>query len=127
MSAGQSPVKPVLGPSERILTLPLYTLATVLHSRNEKLRQGVHIIDLRVGNPDLRPPQGAIDPLKAALDDPRVQDHRDPSFNGRPAFRAAVALDGGAAWSASSHLVHEMLSGCHADSRSSGAISGYRP
>ena len=91
MSASQSPVKPVLGPSERMLGLPPYTLATVLQARDEKVRQGVDVIDLGVGNPDLRPPQQAIDALKAALDDPRVQNHRYPSFNGLPEFRGAVA------------------------------------
>lgn len=91
MSASQSPVKPVFGPSERILNLPPYTLATVLQARDEKVRQGVDVIDLGVGNPDLRPPQLTIDALKAALDDPKIQNHRYPSFNGLPEFRAAIA------------------------------------
>jgi len=43
MSASQSPVKPALGPSERILNLPPYTLATVLQARDEKVRQGVDV------------------------------------------------------------------------------------
>ena len=91
MSTGQSPVKPVLGPSERIQNLPPYALATVLQARDEKLRQGVDVIDLGVGNPDLRPPRPVIEALKAALDDPAVQNHRYPSFNGLPEFRGAVA------------------------------------
>jgi LL-diaminopimelate aminotransferase len=91
MSASQSPVKPLFGPSERLLNLPPYTLATVLQARDEKVRQGVDVIDLGVGNPDLRPPQRALDALKAALDDPTVQNHRYPSFNGLPEFRAAIA------------------------------------
>jgi LL-diaminopimelate aminotransferase len=91
MSASQSPVKPVLGPSDRMLSLPPYALATVLQARDEKVRQGVDVIDLGVGNPDLRPPQRALDALKAALDDPNVQNHRYPSFNGLPEFRGAVA------------------------------------
>lgn len=90
MSASQSPVKPVLGPSDRMLGLPPYALATVLQARDEKVRQGVDVIDLGVGNPDMRPPQRAIDALKTALDDPRVQNHRYPSFNGLPEFRGAV-------------------------------------
>ena len=91
MSTSQSPVKPALGPSDRILGLPPYTLATVLQARDDKVRQGVDVIDLGVGNPDLRPPRHAIDALTAALDDPRVQNHRYPSFNGLPEFRGAVA------------------------------------
>jgi LL-diaminopimelate aminotransferase len=62
----------------------------VLQARDEKIRQGVDVIDLGVGNPDMRPPREAIETLKAALDDPRVQNHRYPSFNGLPEFRAAI-------------------------------------
>jgi LL-diaminopimelate aminotransferase len=91
MSTSQSPVKPTLEPSERFRNLPTYALAKVLQDRDEKLRQGADVIDLGVGNPDLRPPQVAIDALKAALDDPAVQNHRYPSFAGLPEFRAAIA------------------------------------
>src|SRR2546425_7320454 len=65
-------------------------MATVLQAREEKLRQGVDVIDLGVGNPDMRPPRVAIETLKAALDDPEVQNHRYPSFNGLPELRAAI-------------------------------------
>src|SRR5687768_10190106 len=88
MSASQSTVKPVLGPSERMRGLPPYALATVLQARDEKRRQGVDVIDLGVGNPDLRPPRVAIETLTSALDDPNVQNHRYPTFNGLPEFRA---------------------------------------
>src|SRR5437867_3984099 len=91
MSSSQSPVKPVLAPSERLQNVPPYALARVFQDRDEKIRQGADVIDLGVGNPDLRPPQLAIDALKAALDDPQVQNHRYPSFSGLPEFRAAVA------------------------------------
>jgi LL-diaminopimelate aminotransferase len=91
MSSSQSPVKPRLAASERLLNVPPYTLAKVFQSRDEKLRQGVDVIDLGIGNPDIRPPQIALDALQAALVDPKVQNHRYPSFNGLPEFRAAVA------------------------------------
>src|SRR5690242_825424 len=91
MSSSQSPVKPVLAPSDRLNNVPPYTLAKVFQDRDEKIRQGVDVIDLGVGNPDMRPPQNAIDALKAALDDPNVQNHRYPSFNGLPEFRAGIA------------------------------------
>jgi LL-diaminopimelate aminotransferase len=84
-------VKAVFSPSDRLRDLPPYALAQVFASRDEKLRQGVDVIDLGVGNPDIRPPRHAIETLKAALDDPDVQNHRYPSFNGLPEFRAAVA------------------------------------
>jgi LL-diaminopimelate aminotransferase len=91
MSTSQSPVKPGLEPAERFKTLPTYTLARVLQDRDEKLRQGLDIIDLGVGNPDMRPPSVATEALKLALDDPAVQNHRYPSFNGLPEMRAAIA------------------------------------
>jgi len=91
MSSSQSPVKPALEPADRFKSLPVYTLARVLQDRDERIRQGADVIDLGVGNPDMRPPQLAIDTLKAALEDPKVQNHRYPSFNGLPEFRAAIA------------------------------------
>src|SRR5438552_4474311 len=90
MSSSQSPVKPTLEPALRFRNLPTYALAKVLQDRDEKLRRGADVIDLGVGNPDLRPPQLAIDALKAALDDPEIQNHRYPSFAGLPEFRAGI-------------------------------------
>ena len=91
MSSSQSPVKSMLMPSERLQNVGPYALAKVFQVRDEKIRQGVDVIDLGVGNPDIRPPQIAIDALKAALDDPAIQNHRYPSFNGLPEFRAGIA------------------------------------
>ena len=91
MSSSQSPVKPRLAASERLQNVPPYSLAGLFQSRDEKLRQGVDVIDLGVGNPDIRPPQVALDTLQAALLDPKVQNHRYPSFNGLPEFRGAVS------------------------------------
>jgi LL-diaminopimelate aminotransferase len=39
----------------------------------------------------MRPPDIAIEALKRALDDPAIQNHRYPSFNGLPEFRAGIA------------------------------------
>jgi LL-diaminopimelate aminotransferase len=91
MATTQPAVKQVLPPSHRLSGVPPYTLAQVFQARDEKIRQGIDVIDLGVGNPDIRPPRLAIDALKAALDDPTVQNHRYPSFNGLPEFRAAIA------------------------------------
>jgi LL-diaminopimelate aminotransferase len=91
MSSSQSPVKPRLAASDRLQNVPPYSLAGLFQVRDEKLRQGVDVIDIGVGNPDIRPPQVALDTLQAALLDPKVQNHRYPSFNGLPEFRAAVS------------------------------------
>ncbi|HET7380904.1 MAG TPA: aminotransferase class I/II-fold pyridoxal phosphate-dependent enzyme [Gaiellales bacterium] len=71
--------------------MPTYALAKVSQDRDEKARQGVDVIDLGVGNPDMRPPQRAIEALEAALEDRAVQNHRYPSFDGLPEFRAGIA------------------------------------
>jgi LL-diaminopimelate aminotransferase len=91
MSSIQPGVKQVLAPSDRLENLPPYALAKVFQDRDAKVRQGVDVIDLGVGNPDLRPPQHAIDALKQALDDTTVENHRYPSFAGLPEFRAGIA------------------------------------
>ena len=91
MSSSQSPVKPRLAASDRLLNVPPYALAKLFQDRDSKLRQGVDVLDLGVGNPDIRPPQAALDALQSALLDPQVQNHRYPSFNGLPEFRAAVS------------------------------------
>jgi len=91
MSSTQPSVKSVLSASERVLNLPPYALAKVFQDRDEQLRRGVDVIDLGVGNPDIRPPALAVEALKAALDDPAHQNHRYPTFNGMPEFRGGVA------------------------------------
>jgi len=91
MSSIQPGVKHVIAPSDRLENLPPYALAKVFQDRDARVRQGVDVIDLGVGNPDLRPPQHAIDALKAALDDTTVENHRYPSFAGLPEFRAGIA------------------------------------
>ncbi|HET7224716.1 MAG TPA: aminotransferase class I/II-fold pyridoxal phosphate-dependent enzyme [Candidatus Eisenbacteria bacterium] len=68
-----------------------YALARVFADRDEKIRQGVDVIDVGVGNPDMRPPERAIQALEAALEDTGRQNHRYPSFNGLPEFRAGIA------------------------------------
>lgn len=91
MSSSQSTVKHRLATSERLQNVPPYALAKVFQNRDEKVRQGVDVIDLGVGNPDIRPPGHAIEALEAAVHDEAVQNHRYPSFNGLPEFRAAVS------------------------------------
>lgn len=91
MSSSQSTVKHQLATSQRLQNVPPYALAKVFQNRDEKVRQGVDVIDLGVGNPDIRPPSHAISALEQALHDPQVQNHRYPSFNGLPEFRAGVS------------------------------------
>jgi LL-diaminopimelate aminotransferase len=54
-------------------------------------RRGVDVIDLGVGNPDMRPAPRIVEALEAALDDKGKPNHRYPSFNGLPEFRRSIA------------------------------------
>ena len=81
----------MLRASQRLDNLAPYALAKVFAARDAKLAEGVDVIDLGVGNPDMRPAQHIIDALKAALDDVTKPNHRYPSFNGLPEFRQEIA------------------------------------
>ena len=81
----------MLRASDRLDNVAPYALAKVFANRDAKVAQGVDVIDLGVGNPDMRPAPHIIEALKAALDDPRTQNHRYPSFNGLPELRTAIA------------------------------------
>ena len=91
MSTSQSPVNAALAASERLFNVPPYALAKVFQDRDAQIRAGRDVIDLGVGNPDIRPPALAVDSLVRALNDPDVQNHRYPSFNGLPEFRAGMS------------------------------------
>jgi len=81
----------MLRASDRLNNVAPYALAKVFANRDAKLAQGVDVIDLGVGNPDMRPASGVIDALKAALDDVKKPNHRYPAFTGLPEFRRSIA------------------------------------
>jgi len=81
----------MLRASDRLNNVAPYALAKVFANRDAKLAQGVDVIDLGVGNPDMRPAPGVIDSLKAALDDVKKPNHRYPAFAGLPEFRRSIA------------------------------------
>lgn len=81
----------MLRASDRLNNVAPYALAKVFANRDAKLAQGVDVIDLGVGNPDMRPSPRIVEALKAALDDVKKPNHRYPSFNGLPEFRRSIA------------------------------------
>jgi len=91
MSTPVSTVKPLFSASARLANVKPYALAGVFAAREEQHAQGTDVIDLGVGNPDLRPPDEAIRALEEALRDPAQNDHQYPPFAGLPEFREAVA------------------------------------
>lgn len=78
-----------IGPSELLSSLPPYPFAE-LERRAEMLRSnGVEIIDLSVGDPDLPPPEEVLRALSVAALDPRQ--HRYSSSRGEGFLREAVS------------------------------------
>ncbi len=75
--------------SERIKTLPPYLFAKIDEMKEEVRKQGVDIIDLGVGDPDLPTPEHIIERLKKAAENPA--NHQYPSYVGMLSYREAVA------------------------------------
>jgi LL-diaminopimelate aminotransferase len=83
--------RPMLQAAEKIRNMPPYILAEVFAARDRKLEEGVDVIDVGVGNPDLRPSEKIIRALHDSLDDAARENHRYPSFSGLPEFKEAIA------------------------------------
>ena len=75
--------------AQRIKRLPPYLFAEIERKIKEKKAQGVDLISLSIGDPDLPPPGIVIDALKQEATDPR--NHNYSFSQGEPDFREAVA------------------------------------
>lgn len=75
--------------ARRMDHLPPYLFARIDEMKAGKIRSGVDVIDLGVGDPDLPTPAHIVDALCEAAKDP--SNHHYPSYAGLPAFRSAVA------------------------------------
>ncbi len=74
--------------AERIKRLPPYLFAEMEKIQNEKKAQGVDLISLSIGDPDLPPPQFVVDALK---EEAANQKNHNYSFSqGEPELREAV-------------------------------------
>ena len=73
----------------RITGLPPYVFTIIDGLKVEARRQGVDVIDLGFGNPDLPSPQVAVEKLCEAANNSR--NHRYSSSRGIPKLREAVA------------------------------------
>lgn len=74
--------------AQRLQGLSTYVFAEIGKKAQACKAQGIDVIRLDIGNPDLMPPQEIIDVLEAAVRRPDM--HGYPSFYGAPAFRSAV-------------------------------------
>ncbi|NYT02409.1 MAG: aminotransferase class I/II-fold pyridoxal phosphate-dependent enzyme [Methanosarcinales archaeon] len=75
--------------ADRIKSLPPYLFAAIDKAKNSARKRGVDVIDLGVGDPDLPTPTHIVEALCTAARDPA--NHRYPSYEGKLAFRQAVA------------------------------------
>jgi LL-diaminopimelate aminotransferase len=75
--------------ADRIKNLPPYLFAAIDKAKQEARARGVDVIDLSVGDPDLPTPEHIVRALCEAATDP--SNHQYPSYEGKPAFRKAVA------------------------------------
>ncbi|MBA3827013.1 MAG: aminotransferase class I/II-fold pyridoxal phosphate-dependent enzyme, partial [Ktedonobacterales bacterium] len=75
--------------SERIRSMPPYHFAKTAQLLAQKRAQGIDVIPLTMGDPDLPTPDAVIDRLTAAAHDPA--NHRYPSYYGFPELRQGMA------------------------------------
>ncbi|MFN3946637.1 MAG: LL-diaminopimelate aminotransferase [Aquificaceae bacterium] len=75
--------------AQRIRVLPPYLFAQIDQKKREKLQQGVDLIDLGVGDPDIPTPKPIVEAMQRAVEKP--EHHRYPSYEGMLSFRQAVA------------------------------------
>jgi len=75
--------------SERLKKIPPYLFVELDRLKNEKIKEGIDIIDLGIGDPDIPTPKEIIEVAKKALE--KISYHRYPSNIGSFFFRKACA------------------------------------
>ncbi len=75
--------------SERMKRIPPYLFAEIDAMKRRKIEEGVKVIDLGVGDPDLPTPKHIVEAAKKAVE--KVERQKYPSYEGMLEFREAVA------------------------------------
>jgi LL-diaminopimelate aminotransferase len=75
--------------ARRIDQVPPYLFAELERQISAKRREGIDVISLGIGDPDLPTPDAVVDAAAAALRDPRT--HQYPTNHGTDEFREAAA------------------------------------
>jgi LL-diaminopimelate aminotransferase len=76
--------------ADRVKRLPPYLFAEIEKAMREKKAQGVDLISLSIGDPDLTPPSVVIDALKEEA--ANLKNHNYSLSQGEPDFRQAVTV-----------------------------------
>jgi len=75
--------------AERVKKLPPYIFAELEKIIAEKRKQGIDLVSLSIGDPDLPPPPFLLDELKRESSDPK--NHNYSLSQGQPIFKQAIA------------------------------------
>jgi LL-diaminopimelate aminotransferase len=75
--------------AQRLQLLPPYVFAELDRMKQEQVKQGVDVISLGIGDPDLPTPPHIIQALAETAKDPA--NHQYPSYEGMPSFRKTAA------------------------------------
>ncbi len=73
--------------SARLKSLPPYLFVELDRLKEEKIKEGVDVIDLGVGDPDLPTPKEIVEVAKKSLE--KAENHKYPSSKGLLSFRKA--------------------------------------
>ncbi len=76
-------------PAKRVKNLPPYIFAELEKIINEKKKQGINLVSLSIGDPDIPPPPFVLEALKEESANPK--NHNYSFSQGEPDFREAVA------------------------------------
>ncbi len=76
-------------PSSRLAKLPPYAFAEIERTKARVLSEGVDLINLSIGDPDLPPPQEVIEALKEALK--KEENHKYPIGSGLPGLKKEIS------------------------------------
>mgnify|MGYP001773628132 CR=1 FL=1 len=75
--------------ADRVRNLPPYLFAQIDALKRKALSEGVDLIDLSIGDPDIPTPRHIVEAMKGAVEKP--ENHRYPSYEGMYQYRKAVA------------------------------------
>lgn len=75
--------------AERISQLPPYLFKEIDEKKKRMMQNGVDVIDLGIGDPDLPTPTHIVEAMAGAVKD--AANHRYPSYSGMEEFRYAIA------------------------------------
>ncbi|MEW6108783.1 MAG: LL-diaminopimelate aminotransferase [Nitrospirota bacterium] len=75
--------------ASRVRNLPPYLFASIDKMKQEALANGVDLIDMSIGDPDIPTPPHIVESMKKAVEKP--EHHRYPSYEGMLSYREAVS------------------------------------